>query len=823
MRIFEVKFYFNIIFIVLILSGTIYAQPADSLNTISLEKLIVSAHALYANSVEGMGEGQYKSGSKAILLSAINEAETFVNQSQKTQTQIDSVLWHLADVCVVFETGAVAGGLELIDKKPTKETRYLYSNLDKLSYDYLIFGMHDATGYGVGWKNDDDRSDVKDVCGSYPAVYSEDMYHVMQNHEVDRLRYRVTNAYNRGGIITMPWHQLDPLGRSFYASKVNNERIVETLLPGGEYYDFYKEKLYNMALFFKTLRGINGESIPVIFRPYHEHTGSWFWWGDGHCTANEYIEIWRFTVIYLRDTLNVHNLIYALSPSAQHIDSVNDYFNIYPGDEYVDIFGVDKYFGYPVSDRDKNIFLQKMRCVVQASNERNKQAALTEVGQEKIPTTNFFTDVLLDPIKRDSLASKISFAAVWRNAHTEHHFAPYPGHPSVADFIKFYEDPYTLFQDNLPDVYKPLTADTTTPKIIEYPLPGSVFYYTDVLIEIVTDERAYLKYSLVDEDYEQMPYSFSTGQETRYHSVIVAGIQGEQGHIFIRAKDVFGNIMDSSVQITFTVDTLLRPVGWIEPDYNTNDWLKGNAPFLFMGESGEGCKIQNSRTVYFRKEFNIEKLDSVNQLVAFLKYDNGAVLYLNGKKLRKTSMPDGETDYNTYAFNNSGSFVTYTLGQVDLQCLKNGKNIIAIEIHQSQTDSSDLFFDFYLFSPDVLINYGSEWQYYSNGRKPPDRTLGSLGIDDNLSVIPAKFKLEQNYPNPFNPITNIKYSLAESDRVIINVYDVLGREIATLIDKYQIAGNYAITFNGSHLASGVYYYRAQTTRNVSVHKMIILK
>jgi hypothetical protein len=90
-------------------------------------------------------------------------------------------------------------------------------------------------------------------------------------------------------------------------------------------------------------------------------------------------------------------------------------------------------------------------------------------------------------------------------------------------------------------------------------------------------------------------------------------------------------------------------------------------------------------------------------------------------------------------------------------------------------------------------------------------------------MIPANFKLEQNYPNPFNPLTNIKYSLAESGRVIISVYDVLGREIATLIDKYQMAGNYALTFNGSNLASGVYYYRAQTAGNVSVHKMIILK
>jgi len=817
------KFCFNIILIGLFFINPAQLLGADSLDTKPLEKLIISANALYINNSEGLEEGQFEAGSKAILLSTINEAEEFVNNPGYIQQQVDSVLWYLADVCVTFESNVTAAGLDLIDDKATRETIYLYSNLNKLSYDYLIFGMHDATGYGVGWENNDDRSDVKDVCGSYPGVYSEDMNHILQNEEVTRQRYRMINAYNRGGILTMSWHQFDPLGRSFYASRVNNERIVETLLPGGQYHEFYKEKLYRVAIFFKTLRGQNGGSIPVIFRPYHEHTGSWFWWGEDHCTTQEYIDIWRFTVGYLRDTLNVHNLIYALSPSAQQISSSADYFNIYPGDDYVDIFGVDKYFGNPISDVDKTLFSEKIQYVVQASDERKKVVALTEVGQENLPTTNFFSDVLLDPIKKDSITSKIIFAAVWRNLYTGHHFAPYPGHPSVPDFINFYKDPYTLFQNNLPDMYKPVKPDTTAPQIIEYPEPDFISYYKNVLIEVTTNERAYLKYSLNNEDYGIMPNIFSKGHATRYHTTIIPAAQGDQGNIYVRGMDFYGNVMDSSISVSYIVDTLQRPVSWIEPSYSTDNWKRGNAPFSFLGESGDETKIPNSRTVFFRSEFNVEDVDSINQLVLFLKYDNGAILYLNGKEIRRASMPNGEIEYGTWALNSSGSFITYTLGPLDLQYLKNGQNTLGIEIHQSEGDSTDLFFDLYLFSPDILINYGAEWQYYSKGGKPPDKVLGSMRIYEESFMYPIKFRLKQNYPNPFNSVTHIKYTLAKSGQVTISVYNVLGKKIKTLINKYHNTGNYSILFNGAQLASGIYYYRAEIADHIIVRKMILLK
>ena len=82
--------------------------------------------------------------------------------------------------------------------------------------------------------------------------------------------------------------------------------------------------------------------VPIVFRPYHEFDGDWFWWGKSHCTREDFISLWRFTVSYLRDSLDVHNFIYAFSPDNK-FNSEAEYLSRYPGDGYVDLVGVDNY------------------------------------------------------------------------------------------------------------------------------------------------------------------------------------------------------------------------------------------------------------------------------------------------------------------------------------------------------------------------------------------------------------------------------------------------------------------------------------------------
>ncbi|MBN1408475.1 MAG: T9SS type A sorting domain-containing protein [Calditrichaceae bacterium] len=813
-------------------SGVIYfddmrmgdsVRAVDMLDKSKLEALIINANALYDNAIEGSGEGEFEPGSKTTLKSYISAAENFIDRADITMNMIDSTIWVLADACVTFETGVNASDIGLIDPLATKETKYLYVNLDDLKSGFLIFGMHDATGYGVGWTGDDDRSDVKDVCGSYPALYSEDFNKLEKNEQVDRMRYRLTTAYNRGGIITMSWHQFDPQFRGFYAEDTQGDNVVATILPGGVYHQFYKDKLHTMAFFLKTLRGTNGESIPVIFRPYHEHTGAWFWWGVGNCTTNQYNEIWQFTVEYLRDSLNVHNLIYAISPSAQHIDSQNDYYNIYPGDDYVDIFGMDKYFGDPITSAEYYEFVYDLQRIAQNADDKAKVAALTEVGQEAIPTTNLFTHYFLDPVQTDTITTKISYAAVWRNSTTTHHFAPYPGHPSVPDFIKFYEDPTTLFEDNLPDMYSLITMDETPPEVLSYPDEPFTAYYTEVPIDIKTNERAFLRYSFTDQLYSDMPYSFETGQGSFDHTTVIKGNQGDAYHLFIRAADYNDNVMDESIEVTFSIDTLKRPVYWNEEGYATSDWQSGHAPFHFEDGSQTGTTVEYSRTVYLRKTFSVNNIDSLLQMVAFIKFDNGFVMYINGQEVRRVYMSYGDVDYNTWAENSTQTSINVTLDKTILGYMHDGDNVIALEVHQSMSDSSDLKFDLQLIDPSVRIAYESEWYYYAEGKAPDIKTLDASDINEDFIQLPNQPELAQNYPNPFNPSTTIKFALTENGPVNLIIYDLTGRRVAELLNNKMQTGWHSVEFDGHGLASGIYLYRLITEQGSLVRKMVLLK
>ncbi len=98
-----------------------------------------------------------------------------------------------------------------------------------------------------------------------------------------------------------------------------------------------------------------------------------------------------------------------------------------------------------------------------------------------------------------------------------------------------------------------------------------------------------------------------------------------------------------------------------------------------------------------------------------------------------------------------------------------------------------------------------------------------LGVENAGSNLPASFLLEQNYPNPFNPATTIRYRLPEAGHVTLNVYDILGRLVETLVDAKQSAGYYDVTFDASKFASGVYLYELRTERNSSLKKMLLLK
>ena len=119
-------------------------------------------------------------------------------------------------------------------------------------------------------------------------------------------------------------------------------------------------------------------------------------------------------------------------------------------------------------------------------------------------------------------------------------------------------------------------------------------------------------------------------------------------------------------------------------------------------------------------------------------------------------------------------------------------------------------------------------EFITAGDKPSSRfgiyhSQGVVGVDDITAWIPSEYILAQNYPNPFNPVTTIKYSVPQGDIASIKVYDLLGREVAVLVNEYKPTGTYSVEFNASRFASGVYFYQLQAGNFVEVKKMILLR
>jgi hypothetical protein len=346
------------------------------------------------------------------------------------------------------------------DKSASEQTLKLLTGINTAMEKGIMFGHQDDLAYGIGWVWPEGESDVRRVCGDYPAVYGMDLGHIehlapanLDTVPFNEMRHFVREIRSRGGIITFSWHADNPLTGS-NAWDVSTDKTVASVLPGGENHDKYKQWLDNVAAFFASLTDDNGEAIPVIFRPYHEHTGSWFWWGQKLCTTEEFVALWRFTFNYLTVEKNIHSLLFAYSSSGD-IDNAQQYLERYPGDDYVDLVGFDHYQMPQAGSRSFTEAVDRVLTIVTGvAEEHGKIAALTEAGYESIPDSTWWTQALWPAVKDH----KIAYLLVWRNANNipGHFYAPWPGQASAKDFIDFYNLPGTLFQSDLTamEIYK---------------------------------------------------------------------------------------------------------------------------------------------------------------------------------------------------------------------------------------------------------------------------------------------------------------------------------------------------------------------------------
>lgn len=312
----------------------------------------------------------------------------------------------------------------------------------------IMYGHQDDLMYGHSWKLEDAasefvKSDIHGVCGKYPAVYGMDLGGIevgweanLDKNDFDNMRASAVAHHERGGVVTFSWHPRNPLTGGD-AWDVSSKEVVASILPGGEKHELFMGWLSNAADFLGSIRTAEGQAVPVVWRPWHEHTGSWFWWGQDLCTTEQYKALWQMTYDYMVKDRGLDNLVWAYSPGAGGI-SPELFAERYPGDEIIDMVGFDCY-QYSTDE----VYIKEMKHaldVMSAFNEgRGKIMAVTETGYEGIPNARWWTDVLYQAVKD----YPVSYVLTWRNAcddHMQHHFyGPYPGHLSAENFNEFAE------------------------------------------------------------------------------------------------------------------------------------------------------------------------------------------------------------------------------------------------------------------------------------------------------------------------------------------------------------------------------------------------
>ena len=236
---------------------------------------------------------------------------------------------------------------------------------------------------------------------------------------------------------------------------------------------------------------------------------------------------------------------------------------------------------------------------------------------------------------------------------------------------------------------------------------------------------------------------------------------------------------------------------------------------IFAGTSGSGVYVSTNSGINWTQT-------SLNDKTIYALTISGTTIYA------------GTSGAGVYKSTDNGNSWTQTsLTSVTVRSLaSNGNNIFA------GTTGSGVYF---------TSNSGANWVQKNQGITSIT-TIGALLIESNLifagnwaqnvwkrslteiigiknisSEVPAVFSLQQNYPNPFNPTTNIEFAIAKSGFVNLKVYDILGKEVITLVNETKSAGRYLVDFDGSNLTSGVYFYKLETNEFSNIKKMLMIK
>jgi hypothetical protein len=346
---------------------------------------------------------------------------------------------------------------------------------------------------------------------------------------------------------------------------------------------------------------------------------------------------------------------------------------------------------------------------------------------------------------------------------------------------------------------------------------------TQVTLNVVTNEDAYLRFSRTDRDYNSMTDQFTSGEGKKIHSTIITGQHGETRTYYVRAIDGTGNVMDASGIITFTVDTAQSLLTWKDPGYDFASWDWGQAQLGF-GETPFKTKLFPTLASYFRTEFTINDTSLLDSLTMGLDVSGGGIIYLNGVEILRFNIPDGPVTYNTPA---NEPYTTSQFEFVDVSSFKNllkeGSNLLAVELHQPAA-GGNLVLDASLASGTInLIQAGSHWAYYDQNQEPPRSNTKQAFMAINKHTKESMAKMVRIYPNPFSTSISIKCSMGNWEWGIGNVhfgiYDINGRLVYSQIPTPKSQ----LVWDALNQASGIYFIKITLGQKTITRQVTLIK
>lgn len=407
------------------------------------------------------------------------KGDIYIDNIELSQEKVESIYVEITEEIkeqtpVNVYNLSIPSKVKLVDEKATDETASLYSYLMGIGKtDKVIFGHendthHKGGKYEVQGDTNGIKSDTLDITGSIAGLVGMDTLSFTGDElagGVDAAVRVASQAAAEGGIITLSAHMpnfeivknkgVDANGNydySGYTPGVTKGDIVQRIMPNGDLNEIFLGYLDMVAEYGLQLQE---EGVPVLFRPFHENNGSWFWWGKAFCDEQTYKNLFAYTVEYLRDVKGVHNFLYVYSPGGPFEDEA-DYLSRYPGDEFVDVLAFDMYHDNPTED-DKwmEVLEETIELVQGLAEKRGKLSAVSEVGmrvgnggtaQVGNKRKDWYNEVL-DVVSK----SNMPYFMVWANFDDKENFyVPYrmtetTGHEMINEFIDFYNDERSVF------------------------------------------------------------------------------------------------------------------------------------------------------------------------------------------------------------------------------------------------------------------------------------------------------------------------------------------------------------------------------------------